>query len=48
MDFHEILNLTLLSSEEHIQIVTKDPSPSQVPPRPPKLHQSVIILQEGF
>ena len=25
-----------------------DPSPSQEPPSPPKLQQSVIILQRGF
>ena len=48
MDFYENLNLSLLSSKEHIQNVIKDPSPSQEPLCPPKLQQSVIILQEGY
>ena len=46
-DFYETWNLSLLSSNEHIKNVIKDPSPSQEPPRPPKLQQSVIILHEG-
>ena len=46
-DFYETLNLSLLSSKEHIKNVIKDPSPSQEPPCPPKLQQSVLILQEG-
>ena len=45
-DFYETLNLSLLSSNKHIKNVIKDPSPSQEPPQPPKLQQSVIILQE--
>ena len=46
-DFYENWNIGLLSSKEHIQNITKDPNPSQEPPRPPKLQQSVIIRQEG-
>ena len=44
-DFYETLNLSLLSSNEHIKNVIKEPSPSQEPPRPPKLQNTVIILQ---
>ena len=47
MDLYETLNLSLLSSNEHIKNMIKDPSPSQEPPRHPKLQQSVIILQGG-
>ena len=46
-DFYETWNLSLLSPKEHIKNMIKDPSPSQEHPRPPKLQQSVIILQEG-
>ena len=46
-DFFETLNLSLLSSNEHIKNLIKDPSPSQEPSRPLKLQQSVIIRQEG-
>ena len=45
-DYYETWNISLLSSKEHIQNVIKDHSPNQEPPRPPKLQQSVIILQE--
>ena len=46
MDFYETLYLSLLSSNEHIKNVIKDPSPGQEPPRPTKLQQSVIVLQK--
>ena len=46
-DFHESWNLSLMSSNEHIQNMIKDPRPSQEPPHPPKLQQSGIILLEG-
>ena len=46
-DFYEILNLSLLSSKEHNKNQIMDPRPSQEPPLPPKLMQSVIILLEG-
>ena len=46
-DFYETLNLSLLSSNEHIKNMIKDSSPSQEPQRPPKLQQTVIIFQEG-
>ena len=46
-DFYETLNLSLISSKEHIKNVIKDPSLSQEPPRPLKLQQSVIILKDG-
>ena len=42
-----LVGLSLLSSNEHIENVIKDPGPSQEHPRPLKLQQSVIILQEG-
>ena len=51
MDIYETWNLSLLLSNEHIKNVTKDPSPSQEPPCPPELQQSVIILKrilDGF
>ena len=38
-DLYENLNLSLLSSNDHIKNVIKDPSPSQEPPRPPELQQ---------
>ena len=46
-DFYVTCTLSLLSSNEHIKNGIKDPSPSQEPPQPPKLHESVIILQKG-
>ena len=46
-DFFQTWNLSLLALKEHIPIMIMDISPSQEPPRPPKLQQSVIILQEG-
>ena len=45
-NFYETWNLSLLSSKEPSKIVIMDPSPSQEPPNPPKLQQSVIIIQE--
>ena len=47
MDFFETWNLSLLSSKEHSKNVIMDPSTSEEPTCPPKLQQSVIILQEG-
>ena len=41
------LSVSLLSSKEHTKNVIIDPSPSQDTSSPPKLQQSVIILQEG-
>ena len=46
-DFYETWNLSLLSSKEHTKNVIIDPSPSQDTSSPPKLQQSVIILQVG-
>ena len=46
-EIYETSKLSLLSSKEHIKDVIMDPSLSQEPPHPPKLQQSVIILQDG-
>ena len=46
-DFYETSNLSLLPSMEHINKDIKGPSPSQEPPRPPKLQNIVNILQQG-